>query len=85
LYNLRNDLGETRDLAAQMPDKANELRARLHAWRQQVGAQMPTVNPNYDPAKPQHIPPAGKQKQKQGKQGQGKGKGKAPAGQSTQK
>jgi hypothetical protein len=34
LYNLREDLGETRDLAASLPEKAAELRQRLHAWRQ---------------------------------------------------
>ena len=41
LYNLRDDIGEQHDLAAKMPDKVNELRARLHAWRTEVGAQMP--------------------------------------------
>jgi arylsulfatase A-like enzyme len=60
LYNLRDDIGEQHDLAAQMPDKARELRARLHAWRERVGAQMPTPNSAYDPSKPQHIPPPGK-------------------------
>src|ERR1051326_7846187 len=56
LYNLRDDIGEQHDLAAQMPAKADELRARLHAWRQEVGAQMPSRNPAYDPAKPEHDP-----------------------------
>jgi arylsulfatase A-like enzyme len=44
LYNLRSDLGETKNLAAEMPDKARELRARLVAWRQSVSAPMPTPN-----------------------------------------
>ena len=56
LYNLRDDVGELHDLTAMLPDKARELRERLHAWRSEVGAQMPTANPNYDPAKPQHDP-----------------------------
>jgi len=43
-------------LAAQMPAKADELRARLHAWRKETGAQMPSRNPNYDPSKPEHDP-----------------------------
>jgi arylsulfatase A-like enzyme len=47
LYNLKNDLGETTDLAKQMPDKAAELRKQLHAWRKAVGAQMPTANPEF--------------------------------------
>lgn len=60
LYNLRDDIGEQHDLAATMPDKVNELRARLHAWRKEVGAQMPGANPNYDPSKPEFIRKPGK-------------------------
>jgi arylsulfatase A-like enzyme len=60
LYNLRDDIGEQHNLAAEQPEKANELRNRLHAWRSEVGAQMPTKNPNYDPTKPEHIPPPAK-------------------------
>jgi len=67
LYNLREDLGEQHDLAATQPEKAGELRARLHAWREDVGAQMPPTNPAYDPAKPEYTPPPVKKK-----------KGKAP-------
>jgi arylsulfatase A-like enzyme len=58
LYNLREDIGEQHDLATQLPDKASELRARLATWRREVGAQMPTPNPAYDPARPQHQPMA---------------------------
>jgi arylsulfatase A-like enzyme len=49
LYDLDRDLGEKNDLAGQMPEKVKELRERLHAWRQEVGAQMPKPNPNYKP------------------------------------
>jgi len=49
LYNLKLDIGETKDLAATMPDKVNALRKKLHDWRDQVGAQMLTPNPKYDP------------------------------------
>lgn len=42
LYNLREDVGETRNLATSQPDRARELHARLVAWRAQVGARMPT-------------------------------------------
>ena len=62
LDHLRADLGEARDLAAARPQKAAELRARLHAWRQDVGAQMPAPNPHYDPAKPEFNPPPAKTK-----------------------
>jgi arylsulfatase A-like enzyme len=44
LYNLRADIGETKNLAAEMPDKAKELHARLVAWRKEVNAPMPTKN-----------------------------------------
>lgn len=57
LYNIREDIGEQRDLAAALPDKTKELRARLHAWRAEVGAQMPTPNPAHDPARPEYTPP----------------------------
>jgi arylsulfatase A-like enzyme len=43
LYNLRDDLGETRNLAGQSPEKVRELRARLAAWRKETGAVMPTM------------------------------------------
>ena len=49
LYNLKDDIGETRDLSAAMPDKVNALRQKLHDWRVKVGAQMLTPNPKYDP------------------------------------
>jgi arylsulfatase A-like enzyme len=49
LYNLMDDLSEKSDRAKQMPEKADALRKRLHAWRKAVGAQMPTPNPNYQP------------------------------------
>jgi len=64
LYNLREDLSEARDLAAAQPQKVAELRDRLHAWRKEVGAQMPTPNPNYNPAKPEYTPPPPKAKKK---------------------
>ena len=57
LYNVRADLSEQNDLASVLPQKVEELRSRLHAWRQEVGAQMPTPNPKHDPAKPEYTPP----------------------------
>lgn len=41
LYHLDDDIGETADLAAEKPELAGTLRARLHRWRTEVGAQMP--------------------------------------------
>ena len=56
LYDLSKDIAEQHNLAAELPEKANELRARLHSWQKEVNAQMPSQNPNYDPAKPEHDP-----------------------------
>ncbi len=56
LYNLRDDIGEQHDLAATMPERAEVLRQRLHAWRDEVGAQMPMPNPAYDPTRPEFTP-----------------------------
>jgi arylsulfatase A-like enzyme len=47
LYDLRTDLGEAHDLAAQLSDVANDLRQKLHDWRARVNAKMPTPNPDY--------------------------------------
>jgi uncharacterized sulfatase len=47
LYNLAEDIGERNDLADDLPEKAAELRQKLHAWRKSVNAQMPVKNPDY--------------------------------------
>lgn len=49
LYNLKTDPLEAKDLAAAKPARAAALRRQLHAWRQRVGAQLPTPNPDYAP------------------------------------
>ena len=63
LFNLREDLGETRDLAASEPDRARRLREKLRAWITSTGAEIPRPNPHHDPArqlketraKPPHV------------------------------
>jgi arylsulfatase A-like enzyme len=39
LYNLKTDVGERNDLAAQEPDRVIRMRAGLHAWYRSVGAE----------------------------------------------
>lgn len=52
LYNLREDIGERKNLARTNGEKAAELQRDLAAWRKAVGAQMPVAAPeNHDPAK----------------------------------
>ncbi|MBA4148589.1 MAG: sulfatase [Verrucomicrobia bacterium] len=41
LYNLRNDIGETKNLASAEPKKAKELHKKLLAWRKEIKAPMP--------------------------------------------
>jgi arylsulfatase A-like enzyme len=65
LYNIRADISEKNDLASSQPKKVEELRSRLHAWRNEVGAQMPTPNPKYDPSRAEYNPGAAKAKKKQ--------------------
>lgn len=62
LYDIKNDIGEQRDLAQEKPKLVEQLQSRLHEWRKQVGAQMPIPNPKYDPAKPEYTPPKKKEK-----------------------
>lgn len=56
LYNLREDIGETRDLAIANAAKRGELLSRLQAWRKKVGAQMPLANPDYNATKDAERP-----------------------------
>jgi arylsulfatase A-like enzyme len=59
LFDLGTDPGEEHDLAAAQPKKRDELRRQLRDWREAVGAQAMTLNPEYDPAAPTRLlPPA---------------------------
>jgi arylsulfatase A len=49
LFDLAADPAEKNDLAAPQPERARELRQRLHAWRDSVGAAMPKPNPEFRP------------------------------------
>ena len=51
LYNVPEDISEQHNLAAKNPGKVKELHAKLIAWRKEVGALMPTPNPEFDPKK----------------------------------
>ena len=64
LYNLRDDIGETTDLAGQQPELVQHLKDKLHAWRERVGAQMPVPNPDYDPQRESQRPGQNKPKKR---------------------
>ncbi len=54
LFNLCDDIGEKNNLAKQLPEKTEQLKRRLHEWREKVGAQLPTVNPDGKDEKSSH-------------------------------
>ena len=49
LYNLRDDLSETNDLATKMPDKVKELEDLIDGFLKDTGATYPRPNPAYKP------------------------------------
>jgi uncharacterized sulfatase len=51
LYNLADDLSESKNLAADEPRLVAALKADLAAFRMRTHARMPTLNPNFDAAK----------------------------------
>ena len=73
LFDLENDPGEERDLAAKLPEKAAELDARLTRYLNAVAAQMAQPNPNYDPTKADNPSADDRRGGKGGKQGTKRG------------
>jgi len=49
LYNLRDDLGETKNLAAEKPERVRELNALIRKFLADTGAVVPVRNPRYKP------------------------------------
>ena len=49
VIDLSRDLGEQVDFSVRYSDVARTMRAKLEAWRQTVGARMPTRNPKHAP------------------------------------
>ena len=73
LFDLENDPGEERDLAAKLPEKAAELDARLTRYLNAVAAQLAQPNPNYDPTKADNPSADERRGGKGGKQGKKRG------------
>ena len=57
LYNLREDLGESNNLATREPAKTAELDARIDAFLKDTGALTPKPNPKYDPTAARELKP----------------------------
>ena len=59
LYNVKKDVGEKRNVAAEHPELLNEMKQKLLGWVRETGAPAPsTPNPAFDP----HAKAAGKNK-----------------------
>lgn len=55
LYHLKDDPGERSNLAQRRFAVAQQLYDRLVAWRDEIEAQMPQANPNYDPSRASKV------------------------------
>jgi arylsulfatase A len=49
LFDLKKDVRESTNLAGKLPERVRELATKLAAWRESVGAAMPSPNPDYLP------------------------------------
>jgi arylsulfatase A len=86
LFDLSRDIQEANDLSKERPRDVEKLRNLMQAYLTDVDAQMPTVNPDYDPSQPPAAIRKGKRSagskgggnkgDKTGKGGGGKGGGK---------
>jgi uncharacterized sulfatase len=51
LFDLKNDLGESENIAATLPEKTAQMKSELEKWILDNGAEIPGINPNYNPEK----------------------------------
>jgi len=57
LYDLKNDISESKNLAQQMPEKVDAMKKELLAWLDETKAMKPIDNPEYDPKHdPMYVP-----------------------------
>lgn len=47
LYNLKEDIGETKDISKELPERTTYLHNLLKKWREDVEAKIPMPNPDY--------------------------------------
>jgi arylsulfatase A-like enzyme len=48
LYDLQNDISETVNLRDSLPELVREMSGKLGKWREEIHAQMPVPNPDFD-------------------------------------
>ncbi|MDD2798040.1 MAG: sulfatase [Bacteroidales bacterium] len=47
LYDIKNDIGEKKDLSNSLKEKTSQLYSALKNWKKRVDAELPIPNPNY--------------------------------------
>jgi arylsulfatase A-like enzyme len=67
LFDLKADIGESKNLAAAKPELTSTLVKQLADYLRDVGAEMPKTNPNFDPSKEPARKGGGKGGKKGGK------------------
>lgn len=72
LFNLKDDIGEQRDLSAHHSERVQQLNSLIDKFLVDTGAVLPIVNPNFDPTK-YHSELEGKAKLKQNSKDNAKG------------
>ena len=75
LYEIKADIGELRDLASSQPERAAQMHLLLTDYLTEVGAILPSPNPDYDPDKPttqRRGPPREGKGGREGKRGKGR-------------
>jgi hypothetical protein len=45
-------MAEANDLSRARPSEVKQMRAQLRTWINEMGAEVPDLNPDYDPADP---------------------------------
>ncbi len=73
LFNIKKDISESNDLSSILPEMTDQMHKRMIKYLDEVNAQLPTSNQNYDPNKPS-ISNKGKKGSKEKKGGKGKNK-----------
>ena len=49
LYNLKEDIGETKNLTDSEPEKRKEMSTKLTAWQEEIEALVPEPNQDFVP------------------------------------
>lgn len=75
LYNLAKDIGESKDLSKSQPELASSMESELLTRLKAIGADLPEMNPQYDPQNPPQIRRGGGGRNREARGGQGGNRG----------